>query len=127
MMIRQHGKTPWVHDDVRVRGFHATGETFSVRAEMDTKGHYTADLKFNKAGKWQWAVASGLMPEWQPMPDIEVASRAQDEALLIEARTESNAPAPFSTSLSNTLLLALGVLGVAGSSTGLALWWRSRR
>lgn len=127
MMIRQHGKTPWIYDNVRVRGYHSTGETFVVRANMEGKGHYTADLNFNKAGKWQWAVASGLMPEWQTMPDIEVANSVQDEVLLAEANTASKTTPSLQTMMPSMLLLALGVLGFAGSAGGLIFWLRSRK
>src|SRR5262245_49591873 len=62
MTIRQHGQTPWRCDCVRVRGFHQTGDKIEVGAKMDKPGHYTATLNFAKPGKWQWAIASGLMP-----------------------------------------------------------------
>lgn len=128
MTIRQHGQTPWVYDNVRVRGFHSTGETFQVRATMDTRGHYTANLNFNKAGKWQWAVSSGLMPEWQTMPDIEVANSVQDEVLLAEANTANKSAVPsLQAMLPNLALLALGVLGLVGSGGGLIYWLRSRK
>lgn len=128
MTIRQHGQTPWVYDNVRVRGYHSTGETFVVRAEMDKRGHYTADVNFPKAGKWQWAVASGLMPEWQTMPELEVANSVQDEVLLAEANTASQPTTPtLGSMLPSMTLLALGVLGVFGSGGGLIYWLRSRR
>jgi hypothetical protein len=129
MMIRQHGRTAWICADcVKVRGFHQTGDTFVVNAQMDGKGHYTANLNFNKAGKWQWAVASGLMPEWQTMPDIEVANSANDEVLLAEANTANNSATPtLQTMMPSMLLLALGVLGFVGSAGGLIFWLRSRK
>jgi hypothetical protein len=127
MMIRQHGKTPWVYNDVRVRGYHSTGETFVVPAKMDTEGHYNATLEFEKEGTWQWAVSSGLLPDWQPMPEIQVASSAKDEVLLAEANAANAVAPPAQLSGSNMLLLALGIVGLAGSGAGLVLWWRSRR
>jgi hypothetical protein len=128
MTIRQHGQTPWVFDNVRVRGYHSTGETFVVRVSMDERGHYTANLNFNKAGKWQWAVASGLMPEWQTMPDIEVANSVQDEVLLAEANAANKPATPsFESMLPSLTLLALGVLGAAGCGGGLIFWLRSRK
>lgn len=127
MTIRQHGQTPLVHDNVRVRGYHSTGEKFELRAEMDKRGHYTANLNFNKAGKWQWAVSSGLMPEWQTMPDIEVANSAQDEVLLAEANTANKSTLPsLQAMLPNLALLALGVIGFVGSGAGLIYWLRRR-
>lgn len=127
MMIRQHGKTPWVYDNVRVRGFHSTGETFETRAKMDARGHYTATLNFPRAGKWQWAVASGLAPEWQTMPDLQVANSAPDELLLAEAIAAKNATPTWQAALSPPLLLALGVIGLVGSAGGLFYWLRARK
>lgn len=127
MTIRQHGKTPWVYNNVRVRGFHSTGETFVTRAEMDERGHYTATLNFSRAGTWQWAVASGLAPEWQTMPELTVANSAQDEVLLAEALSAKNATPSFPAMLPSMTLLALGVLGFVGSAGGLVLWLRTRK
>lgn len=128
MTIRQHGRTPWVYDNVQVRGFHAAGDSFLIHADMDEPGHYTATLNFPRAGKWQWAVASGLMPEWQPMPDLDVAASAQDEALFAEASDVKNSNAPtFESKLASMTLFALGVLGLLGSGGGLFFWWRSRK
>ncbi len=127
MTIRQHGKTPWVYENVRVRGFHATGETFVVRAAMDTRGHYNATLNFPRAGKWQWAVSSGLAPEWQTMPELEVANSAQDEVLLAEANAAKDVTPTFESMLPTLGLLALGVLGFVGSGGGLIYWWGARR
>lgn len=127
MTIRQHGKSAWVYDNVRVRGFHHTGETFVTRAEMDERGHYTATLNFSRAGKWEWAVASGLAPEWQAMPELEVANSAQDEVLLAEAVAAKNAAPPFETMLPSMSLLALGVIGFLGSVGGFVFWLRTHR
>ncbi len=128
MTIRQHGRTPWVYDNVRVRGFHSTGETFVTRAEMDDRGHYTATLNFPRAGTWQWAVSSGLMPEWQTMPELQVANSAQDEALFVEASAQQMTnPMTLASLAPPMLLLALGVLGFLGSGGGLIYWWRARR
>lgn len=127
MMIRQHGQTPWVYKYVEVRGFHATGETIGVRAVMDTPGHYTAVLNFPKAGKWEWEVASGLMPEWQHMPTLEVANSAEDEVLLAKANEANRAAMPsLETMMPSMLLLGLGVLGFVGSGAGLVWWWRKK-
>lgn len=127
MTIRQHGKMPYAYNNVRVRGFHSTGEKFETRAEMDVKGHYTATLIFSRAGKWQWAVASGLAPEWQTMADIEVKNSAQDEGLMIQAVSSQNTRPTTETTMAPTLLLALGVVGLCGSAGGLLFWFRARR
>jgi hypothetical protein len=126
MTIRQHGRTLWKFDDVRVRGYYATGETFETRAVMDTVGHYTATLNFPRAGKWRWAVASGLAPEWQTMPDLQVADAAQAETIFANAKAQENAPL-WTHALSSVLLrLALGIIGFVGSASGLVLWRRAR-
>jgi len=129
MMIRQHGRTPWVYENVRVRGFHSTGETYELRAVMDQRGHYTATLNFPRAGTWQWAVSSGLMPEWQPMPNLIVEDPAQRES---EFAAAHNATAPFNASnlramVPSLAMLGLGILGFVGSSAGLWFWWRKHR
>ncbi len=130
MMVRQHGQTPWAYEGVRVRGSDQSGKSFDVPAAMDERGHYTAELVFTAPGKWQWAVHSGLMPEWQAMPEVEVADPAQLESLL-GATSESTATvtpsaATWTGMVSPMVLLAIGVLGFVGSGAGLYLWWRKR-
>jgi hypothetical protein len=117
-MIRQHGRTPWVSSGVQVRATPAQGgKTMTVKAMGDqTPGHYTATLTFPQAGTWHWAVASGLFPEWQPMPDLQV--QAAPTAAPVTADT---IPSTFPLSLS----LIAGTLGLVGSSAGLLVWfWR---
>lgn len=73
--IRQHGKTPWVSDAVAIQAVQSeSSASFSVKAVADpeTPGHYTASLNFPKTGRWSWAIRSGLFPDEQPMPDLEV-------------------------------------------------------
>lgn len=127
--IRQHGKTLWVYENVYVRAYHPTGETFTVRAPMDRKGHYTAELNFKKAGEWQWAVASGLMPEWQPMPTLNVTDPAQLESEFAAAQNTVSPLGAFNLDASapSLGLLGLGILGFVGCSAGLVYWWRNRR
>lgn len=128
MMIRQHGQTPWVYNNVIVHGFMSTGAQFSAKAKMDQPGHYTAELNFPKAGTWNWGVTSGLMPETQMMPALVVANSADDEVLMAQANEANRAVAPtWETMLPSMLLLGLGVLGFAGSGAGLLMWWRSRK
>lgn len=127
MMIRQHGKTPWVYDDVKIRASAQTGETFSATAVMDKPGHYTSELTFTKSGTWHWAVASGLMPEWQPMPDVQVADPAQLEAMLTSNATAEVATTSASPLAPNLPLLAVGMLGLIASGGALTWWWRNRR
>lgn len=127
MMIRQHGKTPWVYDNVRVKGTALTGESFTTAAVMDQPGHYTSELTFTKPGTWHWAVASGLMPEWQPMPDVEVADPAQLESALASAETARVATPSASPLAPNPNLLIAGLIGLIAFGGGVTWWWRSRR
>lgn len=130
MVVRQHGKTPMTNAHVRVRGFQLTGDTFELAARNDGGGHYSADLKFNKAGTWQWQVASGLYPDWQSMPEIQVANSVEDEALLAKANTNTAAAATapnLQTMGPSMLLLAVGVMGFLLSAGGLMYWLRARK
>jgi hypothetical protein len=126
-MIRQHGQTPWTFENVQVRAVHvASNETTTVKAQHDgAPGHYTADITFPKSGIYHWAVASGLYPEWQPLPDLTVLDPAAAEAAFAAAEAVKN-PKPTSASLPFSLPLALGVIGLVGSSAGLIFWMRTR-
>lgn len=128
MTIRQHGQTLWdCSECVRVRAQGTAGSSFLVSAQMLSAGHYTADLTFPRAGEWQWAVASGLLPEWQPMPSLQVAEAAETEAMIGTAAS-AQTPAPTLATMWPALaLLGLGVLGFVGSGGGLLAWFRSRR
>ncbi len=125
-MIRQHGKTPWVYNDVQVRGANATGENFLVHAAMDKPGHYTADLNFTQAGTWQWAVASGLYPDWQPMPELQVANSPDAETEFAKAQSAQvpSMSLDIGTMLPTLALLGLGIIGFVGSGGGLIYWLR---
>lgn len=129
MVVRQHGKTPMTDARVRVRGFQLTGDTFEVNARNDGGGHYSADLKFNQAGTWQWQVSSGLYPDWQMMPELQVANSAEDETLLAKANAGTVAAAApnLRTMGPSMLLLGVGVLGFVLSAGGLVYWLRSHK
>ncbi len=101
--IRQHGKTPWVSDAVAIQAMQTeTSSDFTVKAVADpeTPGHYTATLNFPKPGRWTWAIQSGLFPDHQPMPDLEVIGPA--------------AAAPVNGSRISVPLLA-GLMGLAAA------------
>ena len=117
-MIRQHGQTPWLSGDVRVRALHAeSGAKILVNAKQDgVPGHYTAALTFDHAGKWDWAVASGLYPEWQPMPTLNVAPAPVSNVTAVRD----------AVSVPLSLPLLGGVIGLIGSSVGLVFWLRAR-
>lgn len=128
-MVRQHGQTPWVCDCVRVSAYHSTSQRVVVNAEMDQPGHYTATLNFDKAGVWQWSVASGLAPEWQPMPDLTVSNPSELEGAFAQAQSAKTVEKanPMATNPAAMLPLALGMLGLIGSAGGLAYWLRTRK
>jgi hypothetical protein len=127
--IRQHGITPLRSDGVRVRGVHEDGDSFVIKAKHDEAGHYNASLTFERAGKWHWAVASGLAPEWQPMPPLEVANSANAEVEFARAQSAPSygAASNLFAMLPSLAMMGLGVLGLVGSTGGLVYWLRARR
>lgn len=128
-MVRQHGQTPWVCDCVRVSAYRSTTERVVANAQMDEPGHYAATLNFDKAGVWQWSVASGLAPEWQPMPDLIVSNPSELEGAFAQAQSAKTASATNSPGMNFPAMmpLALGVLGLIGSGGGLLYWLRTRK
>jgi cytochrome c2 len=75
----QHGKTPWVHDNVTIQAEQPeSGAKLTVKAQADpaTPGRYTAELTFPQPGRWSWSIQGGMLPEQQPMPDLEVLGPA---------------------------------------------------
>jgi hypothetical protein len=127
-MIRQHGKTPFVDEQVMVHATHSqSGEKISVRAEAEgVPGHYVAVLKFPQAGTWEWGIASGLMPEQQPMPNLEVLDapamkNVNAQGVSSEEKTSLRRENPPST-----VPLGIGVIGAVGTVGALIFWLRSR-
>ena len=103
--IRQHGRTPWVYDDVVVHAVHeASHTTLEIPATMEGQpGHYAARLELPHPGVWRWGVASGLAVPVQWMPDLNVPAAV--------ARAESAAPnVPALWVAAGGALLALGSL-----------------
>lgn len=127
--VLQHGRTPRVCDCVRVRAWHSTGESLITDAVMDEAGHYSAELTFEREGTWQWAVASGLMPAWQPMPELNAVGPSADEAQLVaQARAASTTEFVWSTiPMQSAMPLALGILGMLCFGGGFALWQQAKR
>lgn len=76
--VRQHGRTPWEYDGVRVLARPANGGAgLDVPALSDGEaGHYTATLTLPRAGTWDWFIETGLGPQHQPMPPLTVAATA---------------------------------------------------
>jgi cytochrome c2 len=77
-IIRQHGRTPWISDGVVVHAVNQGSgqkQVFPAVAEGEP-GHYVSTLTFDKPGAWEWGIASGLYPDVQWMPDLEVLSTA---------------------------------------------------
>ncbi|MBI1879872.1 MAG: hypothetical protein HYR94_16900, partial [Chloroflexi bacterium] len=128
-MIRQHGHTPWVYDQVMVQAIHLPSrEKIAVQAEAEgVKGHYVATLKFPQAGTWQWGIESGLMPAQQPMPDLVVLDASVKNATTQAPLANENTP---SSDMSNTAPfsgpLGVGLVGAVGAMGALLFWWRTR-
>ena len=74
-MARQHGRSPWLVKEIRIEAKQVqTGRTATFIATPDGKpGHYRAELVFPDAGSWEWGIESGLFPDLQPMPVLQVA------------------------------------------------------
>lgn len=128
-MIRQHGRTPWVYDQVMVNATHLQShEKISVEAKANgALGHYEATLKFPQAGTWRWGIESGLMPMQQPMPDLIVLDSVSAK------NVNANTALPDEKAALNTgrgerssAPLAVGVTGAAGAIGALLLWLRAR-
>ena len=128
--ILQHGRTPWTHgEDVQVRATHTSGETMTVRGKPEgAPGHYTASMTFTKPGAWKWAIASGLLPEWQPMPDLTVQEAITSDDSKLVGAPASQALSTQSTNAGTPLSIPLvvGIVGLIGSSGGLIYWLRQR-
>lgn len=129
-MIRQHGRTPWVYDQVKVHAVHIESqEKILVQAEAEgAKGHYVAALNFPQAGVWRWGIESGLMPGQQPMPDLTVLASPQ-----AGSREVSNTSNVQQTLAGNTLTggsfpltLGVGLIGSIATVGTLLFWWRKR-
>lgn len=129
-MIRQHGRTPWVYDQVMVHAVHIQShEKISVQAEAEgATGHYVAALNFPQAGTWRWGIESGLMPGQQPMPDLTVL--ASPQAGSSEVSTSSGVQQTLAgdslTGGSFPLSLGIGLIGGIATVGTLFFWWRKR-
>lgn len=69
--VLQHGKTPTSGLSPTIEFILPKEKQFSVIAEEDDIGHYTASVTFPKEGEWEWTV--NVFME-QPMPAISVAA-----------------------------------------------------
>lgn len=129
-MIRQHGRTAWVYDQVMVHAVHIQShEKISIQAEAEgAKGHYVAALNFPQAGVWRWGIESGLMPGQQPMPDLTVL--ASPQAGSSEVSTSSGVQQTLAgdslTGGSFPLSLGIGLIGGIATVGTLFFWWRKR-
>jgi cytochrome c2 len=106
----QHGKTPWVYDNVMIQAEQVESSArLTVKAEGNpaAPGSYTAELNFPQPGRWSWGIQGGMFPERQPMPDLEVVG----QTLASPAGTRNV-----------TLQLAAGIAGLAvAAAVGLVL------
>jgi len=104
-MVRQHGRTPFTVEQIKIEAQHQTsGQRLTFTALPDeTPGHYRVDLLFPQGGEWAWGVKSGLYPDVQPLPVLQVAEAGSG--------TPAAAPKPA---------IPMGILGM-GALFGLAL------
>ena len=122
MTARQHGQTPWELEALILEARHQeTGHEVSFAAKPDGKpGHYQVELLFPEAGRWEWGVASGLVPVLQPLPVLEVAGGAGVTAV-------SQKPSPLNAlQRVRPPAALLGILALSVLAAGVVLVIRSR-
>lgn len=68
--VLQHGRTPTSGLTPTITFTLPKEEQFTVIAEEDETGHYTATVTFPKEGEWNWTIDAFTFP--QPMPVISV-------------------------------------------------------
>lgn len=97
---RQHGATPWLVEEIGIEAWQPeTGQKLTFVALPDqTPGHYQVELLFPQEGRWEWGVRSGLHPQLQPMPALDVQRAA--------ATTTGNIPAPEAARVGLTQILS---------------------
>jgi cytochrome c1 len=121
-MVRQHGRTPFESPEMSVRVQHAeSGEQHLIEVKPEgVQGHYVADLTFSKPGRWSWEIHTGLYPDWQPMPDLEVGdpAGAHSEATSQAGNASSASTFPLPAVASVALVCITGLAGAI---------WLSRR
>jgi len=69
--VLQHGKTPTSGLSPTIVFTLPKEKQFSVIAEEDDTGHYTASVTFPQEGEWEWTINAFME---QPMPAISVAA-----------------------------------------------------
>lgn len=110
-MVRQHGWTPAAWYTPELTAIHPeTEQTITVAAQAAERGgRYTATLTLPQAGTWRWSIDLGYGID-QPMPPLRVE----------EAEGEAQ-PAAWPGSLP----LSMGLVGLVGGVSALAVWWRN--
>lgn len=121
-MVRQHGRTPFESSEVLVKVQHVeSGEQRLIEVKPEgVKGHYVADLTFSKPGRWSWEIRTGLYPDWQPMPDLEVGSPAGSSA----GGTSKAGNASSASTFPQSAVASAAVVCIVGLAGAL---WLSRR
>jgi mono/diheme cytochrome c family protein len=129
-MIRQHGRHPWVYDQVMVHATHLRSqEKISVQARAKGRaGHYVASLKFPQAGTWRWDIEAGMMPLQQPMPDLVVLEAGEIGKSQVETSTsvDSTLSSGNLSGGSFSMPLGIGIVGGIGTIGTLLFWLRTR-
>lgn len=111
-LVRQHGITPVVADNIRVWAQHVeSGERLDVLALPEGEpGHYRAEITFPTSGTWSWGIETRFFPDSQPMPDLTVLGET---------------PPPVPSQSAPFLLAGLGL--VAGALLSVWLWRLEKR
>jgi hypothetical protein len=67
-----------------------SSDSFTVDAQNDGEGHYSATLNFPSAGTWKWQIDPFATSYGQPMPELTVlaAPPAQEAASTVPALME---------------------------------------
>lgn len=100
--VLQHGKTPTSGLSPTIAFTLPKEKQFSVIAEEDDKGHYTASVTFLKEGEWEWTVNAFME---QPMPAISVAAAP--------VVTEPSQPAVQTEAIPYVLIVRVLTFGLA--------------
>lgn len=113
--VLQHGKTPTSGLSPTIEFILPKEKQFSVIAEEDDKGHYTASVTFPQEGEWEWTVNAFME---QPMPAISVAAAP--------VVTTSSQPALQTESIPYVLIVRVLAFGLALVGTFFTFRTRSR-
>lgn len=100
--VLQHGKTPTSGLSPTIAFTLPKEKQFSVIAEEDDTGHYTASVTFPREGEWEWTINAFME---QPMPAISVVAAP--------VVTEPSQPTVQTEAIPYTLIVRVLAFGLA--------------